>query len=104
VTVAEQAAAHNFTVANNTFQDLIKGTAGGNAGILTVQTTGGPLNGTISGNVIGNATSGNGDRRGIDVIAEPDVPSTANSAAWISSSRTTRWTACRTARHLRGPA
>jgi uncharacterized repeat protein (TIGR01451 family) len=72
---AEQVATHNTTVSNNTFQDLIKGIAGGNAEILLAQTVGGALNGTISGNVLGNATAGNGDRRGIGVIVEPDVSS-----------------------------
>jgi hypothetical protein len=76
VTIGEQVATHNFTISNNTFIDLIKGIAGGNSEILLAQTTGGNLNGTIANNILGNATAGNGDRRGIGVIAEPDV--TAN--------------------------
>jgi uncharacterized repeat protein (TIGR01451 family) len=70
---AEQQATHNFTVSNNVFENLIKGIAGGNSEILLAQTTGGALNGTISGNILGTAANGNGDRRGIGVITEPDV-------------------------------
>jgi hypothetical protein len=70
---ADQDATHNMTVANNLFIDLIKGIAGGNAEILATQTTGGDLNGTISGNTLGNASFANGDRRGIGSVAEPDV-------------------------------
>ncbi len=73
VTSADQDATHNFTISNNTLYDLIKGIAGGNSEIVLAQTTGGALNGTISGNTIGNSLAGNGDRRGIGVIAEPDV-------------------------------
>jgi hypothetical protein len=73
VAISEQVATMNFTISNNVFYDLIKGIAGGNSEILLAQTTGGALNGTISGNTLGNATAGNGDRRGIGVIAEPDV-------------------------------
>jgi len=71
----EQGCTHNFTISNNVFYDLIKGIAGGNSEILLAQTTGGELNGTISGNTLGNAIAGNGDRRAIGVIAEPDVSS-----------------------------
>jgi hypothetical protein len=70
---SDQDATHNFTVSNNQFYDLIKGIAGGNSEIVLAQTTGGTLNGTFLGNTIGTAAFGNGDRRGIGVIAEPDV-------------------------------
>lgn len=73
VVSADQDATHNFTVSNNQFYDLIKGIAGGNSEIVLAQTTGGNLAGTFSGNVIGNSSFGNGDRRGIGVVAEPDV-------------------------------
>ena len=70
---AEQNATHNFVVSDNVFEDLIKGIAGGNAEILLSQTVGGSLAGTVSGNILGTSTAGNGDRRGIGVISEPDV-------------------------------
>ena len=73
VTNAEQSATHNFTVSNNLLEDLIKGIAGGNAEILLTQTVGGGLNGTVSGNILGTATAGNGDRRGLGTVSEPDI-------------------------------
>ena len=69
---AEETATHNFTVSNNLLEDIIKGIASGNnAETLATQTTGGGLNGTVSGNILGTATAGNGERRGIGIISEP---------------------------------
>ncbi|HWS25520.1 MAG TPA: hypothetical protein VN259_03005, partial [Xanthomonadales bacterium] len=73
VATADQDATHNFTIAGNQFFDLIKGIAGGNSEIVATQTTGGRLAGTISGNTLGTTAFANGDRRGIGIIAEPDV-------------------------------
>ena len=78
---AEQNATHNYTVTGNLFEDLIKGIAGGNAEILLSQTVGGNLNGTVSGNILGTSTNGNGDRRAIGVITEPNVTANGELAA-----------------------
>ena len=74
ITNAEQNATHNYTVTDNLLENLINGTSSGaNAEILASQTTGGNLNGTVSGNILGTSTNGNGDRRAIGVVTEPDV-------------------------------
>jgi len=73
---ADQESTASTTVTGNQLFDLIKGIAGGNSEILVTQTTGGAMTGTVSTNTIGTAAFGNGDRRGIGIIAEPDV--TAN--------------------------
>ncbi|MBK8283841.1 MAG: hypothetical protein IPK97_02600 [Ahniella sp.] len=73
VVTADDQATVNTTISGNQLFDLIKGIAGGNSEILLTQTTGGALNGTVLNNTIGTAAFGNGDRRGIGIIAEPDL-------------------------------
>jgi len=79
---AGSAGSNTFVVSGNTYFGLNNGVAdGANAGTAQFQTTGGLLQGSILNNTLGTAADNNGDRRGIEVVAEPDVSVNGNTGA-----------------------